>query len=82
MLETIKNAFRNKDIRKKLLLTFLLLLIFRLGCYIPVPGLKRASFESAITGNDSTVGTVLEIYGCVFLYFFRIPLHQFVLRIG
>ncbi len=52
MLETIKNAFRNKDIRKKLLLTFLLLLIFRLGCYIPVPGLLRSNFESAITGND------------------------------
>ncbi len=52
MLETIKNAFRNKDIRKKLLLTFLLLLIFRLGCYIPVPGLMRSNFESAITGND------------------------------
>ena len=52
MFETIKNAFRNKDIRKKLLLTFLLLLVFRLGCYIPVPGLTRASFEQAVTGND------------------------------
>ncbi len=52
MFETIKNAFRNKDIRKKLLLTLLLLFIFRLGCYIPVPGLVRSSFETAITGND------------------------------
>ncbi len=52
MFETIKNAFRNKDIRKKLLLTFLLLLVFRLGCYIPVPGLLRSSFETAVTGND------------------------------
>ncbi len=52
MFETIKNAFRNKDIRKKLLLTFLILLIFRLGCYIPVPGLLRSNFENAVTGND------------------------------
>ena len=52
MIETLKNAFRNKDIRKKLLMTLLILLVFRLGCYIPVPGLIRDSFSSAITGND------------------------------
>ncbi len=52
MIETLKNAFRNKDIRKKILMTLLILLIFRLGCYIPVPGLERSSFESAILGND------------------------------
>jgi len=52
MIETLKNAFRNKDIRKKIFLTLLLLLIFRLGCYIPVPGLVRSSFEEAVKGND------------------------------
>ncbi len=52
MIETLKNAFRNKDIRKKMLFTLLLLLLFRVGCYIPVPGLVRSQFESAITGND------------------------------
>ena len=52
MIETLKNAFRNKDIRKKILWTLLLLLIFRAGCYIPVPGLERSQFGEAITGND------------------------------
>ena len=52
MLETLKNAFRNKDIRRKIFITLLLLLVFRLGCYIPVPGLDRGQFESAVTGND------------------------------
>ena len=52
MFETIKNALLNKEIRKKLLLTLLLLLVFRVGCYIPVPGLNRIRFESAIKGND------------------------------
>lgn len=41
MIETLKNAFANKDIRKKILLTLLLLVVFRIGCYIPVPGLAR-----------------------------------------
>ena len=52
MIETIKNAFRNKDIRKKIFLTLLLLLLFRVGCYIPVPGLTRDSFSQAVGGND------------------------------
>ncbi len=52
MIETLKNAFRNKDIRRKIFITLLLLLVFRLGCYIPVPGLDRAQFETAIQGND------------------------------
>ncbi len=52
MIETLKNAFRNKDIRKKLFITLLILFIFRLGCYIPVPGLVRSSFSNAVTGND------------------------------
>ncbi|MDE6411054.1 MAG: preprotein translocase subunit SecY [Clostridia bacterium] len=52
MIETLKNAFRNKEIRRKIFITLLLLLVFRLGCYIPVPGLDRGQFESAITGND------------------------------
>ena len=51
MIETLKNAFRNKDIRKKILMTLLLLLIFRVGCYIPVPGLTRTEFASAVGAN-------------------------------
>ncbi len=52
MFETIKNALRNPDIRKKILMTLLLLLVFRIGCYIPVPGLKVSTFASAIEGNS------------------------------
>lgn len=52
MIETLKNAFRNKDIRKKIIMTLLLLLLFRIGCYIPIPGLERATFEQAVSSND------------------------------
>lgn len=48
MLETIKNCFKNKEIRKKIWITLLLLLIFRLGCYIPVPGIDVKLFSEAI----------------------------------
>ncbi len=52
MFETIKNCFKVKEIRKKIWITLLLLLIFRLGCYIPVPGIDPEQFSSAISGND------------------------------
>ncbi|MDE7306610.1 MAG: preprotein translocase subunit SecY [Clostridia bacterium] len=52
MFETIKNCFKVKEIRKKILITLLLLLIFRLGCYIPVPGIDVATFKEYMTGGN------------------------------
>ncbi|MGN1235577.1 MAG: preprotein translocase subunit SecY [Christensenellaceae bacterium] len=52
MFETLKNAFKIKEIRHKIWMTLLFLLIFRIGCYIPVPGLDRSQFASVIGGND------------------------------
>ena len=40
MLESLKNAFKTKEIRVKIFLTLALLLVYRIGCYIPVPGLS------------------------------------------
>ncbi len=52
MIETLKNAFRNKDIRKKIIISLLLLLVFRVGCYIPVPGLSRDLLAGSVDSND------------------------------
>ena len=52
MFETIKNCFKVKEIRKKIFITLLLLLIFRLGCYIPVPGIDVEKFSSVINSGD------------------------------
>ena len=52
MIETLKNAFANKDIRKKILLTLLLLVVFRIGCYIPVPGIARGLLTEAVDVNS------------------------------
>ena len=38
MFKTLKNALKTPDVRKRLLYTLLLIVIFRLGCYITVPG--------------------------------------------
>lgn len=52
MFETIKNCFKNKEIRRKIWITLLLLLVFRLGCYIPVPGINAKTFSDAIKGQS------------------------------
>lgn len=52
MFETLKNAFKVKEIRKKIFIMLLLLLVYRLGCYIPVPGLDAAQFSTVVEGNN------------------------------
>lgn len=53
MFKTLRNAFKIKDIRAKLLFTLIALLIVRLGCLIPVPGVDRDYFQLWL---DSTMG--------------------------
>ena len=44
MLQTIRNAFKIKDIRNRLLFTLAMLVVIRLGCTLPVPGVDRDFF--------------------------------------
>ncbi len=46
MLETLRNMFRIKDIRKKLFYTFLMICVIRFGSQLPVPGVDREYFAS------------------------------------
>lgn len=48
MFKTIANAFKIKDVRKKILLTLLLLLIYRLGCWIPAVGFNVDSINAGM----------------------------------
>ncbi|MDD4816024.1 MAG: preprotein translocase subunit SecY [Clostridia bacterium] len=52
MFKTIINAFKVKDVRKKLLLTLLLLFIYRVGCWIPLPGIDLDIFQTTTDAND------------------------------
>ena len=46
MLTTLKNAFKIKEIRKKLLYTLVMLVVIRLGSQLPVPGVDRHYFST------------------------------------
>ena len=45
MLKTLRNAFKIEDIRKKLVFTFLMLIVVRFGSQLPIPGVNRTYFQ-------------------------------------
>ncbi len=53
MFKTIRNAFKIKDIRNKLVFTFIALIIVRLGCQLPVPEINREYFSQWVTSQTS-----------------------------
>lgn len=71
MFETFKNAFKVKEVRNKILMTILFVFIYRLGCYIPVPGINvnavnlgegsLLSIMNAITGSALSQGTLFAV---------------------
>lgn len=53
MFETLKKAFQVKEIRHKIWWTLLFLLIYRIGCYIPVPGVGTALLDQTTLQSTS-----------------------------
>ena len=53
MFKTRASAFKNRELRKSMIITLILLLVYRLGCYLPTPGLSSALYESLV-GSDTT----------------------------
>ena len=45
MLTTLKNAFKIKDLRDKIIFTFLMLVVIRIGSQLPVPGVNTEYFK-------------------------------------
>ncbi len=62
MFKTLADAFKNREIRKSIIITLLLLLVYRLGCYLPTPGLSSDLYAS-IAEND--VSGVLSLLNAV-----------------
>ena len=46
MLTTLKNAFKIKELREKILFTFAMLVVIRIGSQLPVPGVNSEFFRS------------------------------------
>ena len=51
MLQTLKNAWRTKDIRAKILFTLFILLLYRIGSVVPVPFVDANSYDNQFQGT-------------------------------
>ena len=67
MFTTIKNALKTPEIRKKIMYTFLLLVLFRLGCYITIPMVDMVKLQSTMSQyTNSVTGMINMISGGAF----------------
>lgn len=67
MLNTLKNAWRIPDLRKKLLFTLLIIIAFRFGSVVPVPFLDSAALAELMAGaNETALGYVNMLTGGAF----------------
>ena len=69
MFKTIKNALKTPDVRKRLLYTLLLIVLFRLGCYITVPGVNTITLNEAMSSQNGIAGFIDIISGGAFSRF-------------
>ena len=54
MWKTLQNAFKIKEVRKKILFTFFILIVVRIGAHIPIPGVNTAYFADWIASQSGT----------------------------
>ena len=69
MFKTIKNALKTPEVRKRLLYTLLLIVVFRLGCFISVPGVDVIKLNEAMGSGNGITGLIDIISGGAFSRF-------------
>jgi len=69
VIETIQNIFKIEELRKRLVYTFLLILVYRLGCFIVLPGIDArllANSDLSKTASEGLVGLLNMFSGGAF----------------
>ncbi len=69
MFKTIKNALKTPDVRKRLLYTLVLIIVFRFGCFITVPGIDEIALNEAMQSTEGLAGLIDIISGGAFSRF-------------
>ena len=61
-IETIKNIFRIEELRKRLVYTFLLILVYRLGCFVVLPGIDATSLAKLQSSSQEGLLGLLNMF--------------------
>ena len=62
MFKTIRNAWAIPDLRRKLLFTLMIIIVFRIGSVIPVPFLDMAALREVMNANGVETGNSMLAY--------------------
>ena len=62
LIETIKNIWKIEDLRKRLTITFLFVLIYRLGCFVVLPGINPSDLEALRKFTSSGLMQLLDMF--------------------
>ena len=61
MLQTIKNIFSVKELRNKIIFTLFILLLFRFGTYITIPGIDKLALRDAIGTGEGGISALVNL---------------------
>ncbi len=61
MFKTIINALKTPDVRKRILYTLLLIVIFRLGCYITIPGVNTVTLTETMSNSSNGITGLINL---------------------
>jgi len=61
MLDAVRNAFRLPDLRRKLLYTLFIILVYQFAAHIPVPGVNRAALNNLLNGQGGGIIQTLNL---------------------
>ncbi|ASS41876.1 preprotein translocase subunit SecY [Eubacterium minutum ATCC 700079] len=62
MFKTISQALKVKEIRGKMIFTLLMLVVFRIGSNIPVPGINRSTLAQMFTGDNMGLFDLFNLF--------------------
>lgn len=62
LVETIKNICKIEDLRKRIAITFLLVLVYRVGCYVVLPGINPSELDALRNFTSSGLMQLLDMF--------------------
>ncbi len=62
LIQTLKNIWKIEDLRKRLIITFLFILVYRFGCFVVLPGIRPSDLAALHKFTDSGLMQLLDMF--------------------
>src|SRR5215207_6949900 len=62
MLKALGNAWSVPELRRKLLFTFGIIVLYRLGCHVPLPGVNREAIEHGLAPSGNAIAGLFGVF--------------------